>query len=194
MSRPAASSPDVQRRMVRQRRRDTKPEMVLRRALHALGLRYRVDKAVLPGVRRRADVVFGPARVAVFVDGCFWHCCPEHATSPRANAEWWAEKLRRNVERDENTDAQLLAHGWQSIRVWEHEDADEAARRVMAQVHARRPATRRMAPDAAGPTSGATRLPGQGRQALPVVPGQAGQGPAGQEPAKPAAQRRRRRS
>ncbi len=83
------------------------------------------------GVRRRADIVFGPAKVAVYVDGCFWHSCPEHATVPKNNREWWIEKLEANVARDRDTDRQLAEAGWQVIRVWEHEDMESAADRVM---------------------------------------------------------------
>lgn len=124
--------------MQRQRRRDTAPELALRRALHRRGLRYRVDRPVVRGVRRRADVVFGPAKVAVFVDGCFWHCCPMHATYPASNAQWWAEKLAGNVARDRATDLALTAAGWLVVRVWEHEDAETAARRITDVVRARR--------------------------------------------------------
>jgi DNA mismatch endonuclease (patch repair protein) len=128
--------------MQQQRRRDTRPELELRRALHAAGLRYRVERPVIPGMRRRADVVFGPSKVAVFVDGCFWHMCPEHATAPRTNAEWWREKLERNRQRDRDTDRLLLEQGWLPVRVWEHEDMGEAAVRIAALVRDRR------APDA----------------------------------------------
>lgn len=124
--------------MQRQRRRDTAPELALRRALHRRGLRYRVDRPVVRGVRRRADVVFGPAKVAVFVDGCFWHCCPVHATYPASNAQWWAEKLAGNVARDRATDLALTAAGWLVVRVWEHEDAETAARHITDVVRARR--------------------------------------------------------
>jgi DNA mismatch endonuclease (patch repair protein) len=113
--------------MKRQARRDTKPEMMLRRELHRLGLRYRVDRAVIPGFRRRADVVFTRARMVIFVDGCFWHGCPQHATKPKANAEWWAEKLSTNVARDRDTNARLQADGWTVLRLWEHEDMHAAA-------------------------------------------------------------------
>ena len=113
--------------MARQSRRDTQPELLLRRELHRLGFRYRVDHP-LPGMpRRRADVLFTRARVVVFVDGCFWHGCPEHKTSPANNAAWWATKLARNVERDRETDAHLVALGWRVLRVWEHEDMKQAA-------------------------------------------------------------------
>lgn len=122
----------VSARMRRQRRRNTVPELALRRELHARGRRFRVEVA-LPGMpRRRADIVFSRARVAVFVDGCFWHSCPEHATSPVTNAEWWAEKLKRNVERDRETDRYLANSGWTTVRIWEHEAASDAADRVEA--------------------------------------------------------------
>lgn len=124
--------------MQRQTRRDTAPELALRRAVWRRGLRYRVDVAPLKGTRRRADMVFRSARVAVYVDGCFWHRCPEHATSPRANSEWWAAKLATNVRRDRDTDARLAEAGWLVIRVWEHENMIEAAARIEEAVRARR--------------------------------------------------------
>jgi DNA mismatch endonuclease, patch repair protein len=142
---PAASSPEALRRMQRQARRDTKPEMALRRELHRLGLRYRVDCQVMPGVRRRADIVFTRARIAVFVDGCFWHGCPQHATKPKANAEWWAEKLSTTVARDRDTDARLQTHGWKVLRFWEHEDMRTAAMTIHAVVTAPRVQTSRTA-------------------------------------------------
>ena len=118
-------------RMSRQARRDTKPEIELRRRLHRLGYRYRVNHP-LPGMpRRRADLTFTAKRVAVFVDGCFWHGCPEHGTSPRNNGVWWAEKLRKNVARDRETEAVLDAAGWSVVRIWEHEDPDTATLRVV---------------------------------------------------------------
>lgn len=114
-------------RMARQRTRDTQPELLLRRDLHRKGLRYRVD-AALPGMpRRRADILFTRAKVAVFVDGCFWHGCPEHKTSPANNGAWWAAKLARNVERDRETNAHLTSLGWTVLRVWEHENMQHAA-------------------------------------------------------------------
>ena len=120
--------------MRRQARRDTKPEMLLRRALFARGLRYRVDRAPLSGLRRRADIVFAAAKVAVYVDGCFWHCCPQHATMPKNNQQWWIDKLDANVRRDRDTDRQLIDAGWRVVRVWEHEDMQAAADRVMKAV------------------------------------------------------------
>ena len=138
MDRPVASSTEALRRMRRQRRRDTAPELLLRRELHRLGLRYRVNRTVLPGVRRRADVVFARARVAVFVDGCFWHSCPQHRTAPRANAQWWTDKLAANVTRDRDTDRRLVGAGWTAVHVWEHENMADAAARVRGIVFARR--------------------------------------------------------
>lgn len=115
--------------MTSQRQRDTKGELELRSLLHRRGLRFRVH-ALLPGLRRRSDVVFTRARVVVFVDGCFWHGCPEHGTWPKQNADWWREKIEANQRRDRDTDAKLRAAGWNVIRVWEHDDPIEAADRV----------------------------------------------------------------
>lgn len=117
-------------RLSKQRRRDTGPELALRRELHRRGLRYFVDRAPLKGLRRRADVVFPRRKVAVYVDGCFWHSCPVHATSPRNNAQWWTDKLAANVVRDRDTDTRLDAAGWTVVRVWEHEAARDAADKV----------------------------------------------------------------
>jgi DNA mismatch endonuclease, patch repair protein len=115
-------------------RRDTLPERAIRSELHRRGLRFRVDRAPLPSLRSRADIVFGPARVAVYVDGCFWHSCPEHGTRPKSNAEWWNRKLDRNQERDRETDRVLRENGWTVVRIWEHEDPVAAADRVQAAV------------------------------------------------------------
>lgn len=124
-------------RMSRQRRRDTEAELCLRRILHARGLRYRVN-AALPGLpRRRADLTFPRQQLVVFVDGCFWHGCPEHKTAPKNNASWWATKLARNIERDRETAEHLVANGWAVIRIWEHEDPGFAADRVEALVRCR---------------------------------------------------------
>jgi DNA mismatch endonuclease (patch repair protein) len=121
--------------MERQARRDTKPELALRRAVWRLGLRYRVDIAPIPG-RRRADLVFTRAKIAVYVDGCFWHSCPAHATIPKANREWWVAKLDANVRRDRDTDRRLTEAGWTVVRVWEHEVVDAAAQRIALAVRA----------------------------------------------------------
>jgi len=124
-------------RMARQRRTGTAPETALRTELHRRGLRYFVDRAPLPGLRRRADLVFPRRKVAVYVDGCFWHRCPEHATYPKNNAQWWAEKLAGNVARDRDTDARLTAAGWLVVRVWEHENSVAAADRVQSALSGR---------------------------------------------------------
>jgi DNA mismatch endonuclease (patch repair protein) len=114
--------------------------LALRRLLHAQGFRYRVSARPLKDVRRTADLVFGPDKVAVFVDGCFWHRCPDHATDPKTNSDYWRPKLERNVERDRETDLLLANAGWLSVRVWEHEDPRAAATRVAAIVRQRRDA------------------------------------------------------
>ena len=116
--------------MSRQARRDTRPELTLRRELHRRGFRYRVHRRPLPAVRREADLVFSRQRVAVFVDGCWWHQCPEHATVPKTNTAWWREKLDRNVARDRETDRLLTDAGWRVIRIWEHEAPGVAADKV----------------------------------------------------------------
>lgn len=117
---------------------DTQPELRLRSALHRLGLRFRRDHRIdLPELRVRVDVAFTHARVAVFVDGCFWHGCPDHGKQPRANAEYWREKIERNRRRDQRTDVALREAGWLPVRVWEHEDPLNAAERVGALIRAR---------------------------------------------------------
>jgi len=118
--------------------RDTGPELAVRSAVHRLGLRFRVNRRPLPGLRRTADLVFPTERVAVFVDGCFWHGCPEHYTVPKANAEFWASKLAANVNRDRETDRLLTAAGWTSIRIWEHQAPGDAALAIDAVVRASR--------------------------------------------------------
>lgn len=134
-----ASTAAVRRRMQRQQTRDTNPEMAIRRLLHARGLRYRVDTPPLSGLRRRADIVFGPARVAVFVDGCFWHGCPEHGSRvTHANSNYWSAKVRGNRDRDRDTDDRLEQAGWTSVRIWEHEAPEEAARRVTDTIESKR--------------------------------------------------------
>ena len=119
------------------RRTDTKPELALRRALHRQGYRYRKDYRLdLTGARVRPDIAFTARRVAVFVDGCFWHCCPQHGTQPAANTWYWAPKLARNVERDRAADAALAAAGWRVVRVWEHESLDGAVAAVVSALSA----------------------------------------------------------
>ena len=118
------------------RRVDTKPEIRLRSALHRAGLRFRKDYLIrLPkGGRVHPDIVFTRRKVAVFVDGCFWHSCPRHGTTPKSNMEYWVPKLRENVERDRTTDSGLQADGWQVLRVWAHMHEDEAVSMVIAQL------------------------------------------------------------
>jgi DNA mismatch endonuclease (patch repair protein) len=136
---PFASNEQVRRKMQAQRTRDTAPELGLRRTLHAMGLRYRVDQQPLPDLRRKADIVFRAARVAVFVDGCFWHGCPQHGRREhRVNGWYWPEKIERNQARDADTDARLEAAGWTVVRVWEHEHVDVAALRVARTVRSAR--------------------------------------------------------
>jgi DNA mismatch endonuclease (patch repair protein) len=115
--------------MERQRRRDTRPELDLRKALHAAGYRFRVNYPVPGQPRRSIDVAFTKQRLAVFVDGCFWHGCQDHGVSPRNNSTWWAEKLERNRQRDLDVSRHLEEAGWRVIRLWEHEAvADQLAR------------------------------------------------------------------
>ncbi len=115
------------------RRRDTKPELALRRALHGRGLRYRKDLRLDldGGARVRPDIAFTARRVAVFVDGCFWHACPQHGTRPAANTWYWEPKLAKNVQRDRAADAALAEAGWAVVRVWEHESVDAAVGAVV---------------------------------------------------------------
>ncbi len=128
-----ASTPGSRASMQSNRGRDTSPELAVRRRLHALGLRYRVSVRPIKNVRRTADIVFPRARIAVFVDGCFWHGCAEHYQAPARNAEFWLAKRIRNQERDADTARILEAHGWRPLRIWEHEvraDPDAVAARI----------------------------------------------------------------
>jgi DNA mismatch endonuclease (patch repair protein) len=128
------TTPEVRLRMSRQRSRDTSIEIALRQELHKAGLRYRLHRRPVPSLRREADLLFGPARVAVMVDGCFWHGCPDHIRWPSNNWEYWRDKIEGNRRRDRATDDALASAGWVSLRVWEHERPDEAAARVAAVV------------------------------------------------------------
>jgi DNA mismatch endonuclease (patch repair protein) len=120
------------------RSRDTQPELAIRRQLHSMGYRYRVGIRPLPSLRRTADLVFSKEKLAVFVDGCFWHLCAVHGGIPKSNVEFWVAKLNRNVERDRETDALLSAAGWWVMRIWEHDDPKQAAETVARQVLKRR--------------------------------------------------------
>ncbi len=132
---PEPTSARVSAVMRGNRRRDTKPEVAVRSALHRLGLRFRKDHAVeVPGLRVRPDVVFPREQLAVFVDGCFWHCCPTHGTRPRRNRSYWDSKLRGNVRRDRLVTRGLTDADWVVIRVWEHTPAQEAATIIVQQL------------------------------------------------------------
>ena len=117
------------------RRTDTRPELRLRSALHKMGHRFRKDAVIEEeGVRVRADLVFRRARVAVFVDGCFWHGCAEHGRMPKSNVSYWTKKIARNVARDRLVNAELTCAGWRVLRFWEHVEPREAAERVSAEL------------------------------------------------------------
>jgi DNA mismatch endonuclease, patch repair protein len=132
---PFASSEAVRSRMSTQRREGTAPELVLRKALHAQGLRYRLHQAPLPALGRKADIVFRPAKLAVFVDGCFWHGCPEHGRRRHAvNGWYWPEKIARNQDRDADTNQALTAAGWRVVRVWEHELDGQGVQKAITRV------------------------------------------------------------
>jgi DNA mismatch endonuclease (patch repair protein) len=133
---PWATSPAVRQVMRGNRKRDTRPELLLRRALHALGLRYRVASRPLPDRPWTADIVFLRAKIAVFVDGCYWHGCPDHYSPPRTNAGYWGPKIERNRQRDTLVDAELQAAGWTCVRIWEHEANEVAVAAVFAAVRA----------------------------------------------------------
>jgi DNA mismatch endonuclease (patch repair protein) len=135
---PPPSSAAARATMRANRRRDTGPELRLRRELHRRGLRFRVDHPPVAGLGCRADIVFTRLQIAVFVDGCFWHSCPEHGTRPTANGDWWGRKLALNVERDRRNDGELGAAGWTVIRVWEHEPPSDGADRICAAADAAR--------------------------------------------------------
>jgi DNA mismatch endonuclease, patch repair protein len=124
------SSSEVSARMSKHPRRDTRPELELRRLLHAAGLRYRVQYPVPGFGRRTIDIAFTRSKVAIFVDGCFWHGCTEHRNVPASNHEWWEQKLMKNARRDVETGDHLETLCWQVVRLWEHEPAAEAYERV----------------------------------------------------------------
>lgn len=133
-----ASSVAAREVMRANRSRDTRPERLLRSLLHAHGLRYRVNARPLPELRRTADVVFRKARVAVFVDGCYWHGCPEHYRPAKRRSDFWRDKIEGNRARDADTNQRLREQGWTVIRVWEHEDPAEACERITHLIGGRR--------------------------------------------------------
>ncbi|MFI6864057.1 very short patch repair endonuclease [Streptomyces sp. NPDC050421] len=133
-----ASSAARRRNMQAIRSRDTQPERLIRRLVHANGLRYRVAARPLPDLRRTADLVFRPAKVAVFIDGCYWHGYPEHYVAPKTNPGYWSDKVARNVARDRDTDQRLTEAGWLVLRFWEHQDSDVCALRIVDTVRERR--------------------------------------------------------
>ncbi len=165
------------------RRTDTKPELALRRALHRLGYRYRKDHRLdlESGRRVRPDIAFTARKVAVFVDGCFWHACPEHGSKPRANEWYWGPKLIRNVERDRVTDAALILAGWTVIRLWEHVPLDEAVATVVTALSTTSSATGQAQP---GPPQPGPPQPGP-PQPGPPQPGPPQPGPPQPGPSQP---------
>ena len=130
MSQIRPSSPQASRRMARVRQKGTAPEVALRQELYRSGLRYRVNFVVLKKPRRVADLAFPGLRIAVFVDGCFWHGCPRHATWPKQNAEFWKQKIEANRLRDADTNVRLRDGGWTVLRIWEHEPPIESSKAV----------------------------------------------------------------
>jgi DNA mismatch endonuclease (patch repair protein) len=135
-------SPEVRSRMQATPRRDTPAELRIRRILHAQGFRYSIDARPIRDSRRRADILFRKAKVAVFIDGCFWHGCPRHGTWPKANADFWRSKIMANRARDSDTNRELGRHGWLVRRFWEHEEPDRAAAKIARCVKLRRNASK----------------------------------------------------
>ncbi|WP_234410141.1 very short patch repair endonuclease [Pseudomonas putida] len=138
--RPKSSSEVVSAVMKRVRTKDTAPEMALRKLLFSASLRYRVHykpRAITLG-RSNIDIAFPGSKLAVFVDGCFWHACPDHGTIPKANEDWWAEKLQNNRARDERVTAVLIAAGWEVLRFWTHQTPDSMAAMVMYRLHTKK--------------------------------------------------------
>lgn len=133
-----ATSPTVRKVMQGNRSRDTNPEMAVRQAVHALGLRYRVAERPIENVARSADLVFSKVKVAVFIDGCFWHGCPTHYRAPASHPDYWREKLARNQARDKETMELLSRHGWVALRFWSHCDPVLVAEEIRRAVEQRR--------------------------------------------------------
>ena len=134
-----ASSPVARATMRGNRARDTKPELAVRRRLHAAGLRYRVNARPEKDLRRTVDILFRPARVVVLIDGCHWHGCPEHYIAPKANGGYWSDKVATNRTRDAETTRVLTERGWLVLRFWKHEDPAVVAERIVTVVNEWRP-------------------------------------------------------
>lgn len=134
-----ASSPQARNVMRANRKRDTNPELRLRRQVHKLGLRYQLGRRIAGEPPVMPDLVFAGAKLAVFVDGCFWHGCPDHGVQPRTNIDYWGPKIQKNKARDQRVDRSLQALGWQTVRIWEHEDPVKAAARIRSIVETRTP-------------------------------------------------------
>ena len=111
---------------------DTKPEVILRSILHRRGARFRKGfRIVTPSLTVRPDIVFPRRHLVVFVDGCFWHGCPEHGSQPASNAEYWRQKFERNRNRDARVSEALISSGWEVMRIWEHVPPEEAAAQIL---------------------------------------------------------------
>lgn len=136
--RDPTTDPSVSRRMAATRGRDNLCEKTLRSLLHRMGLRYRTHCSLMPGTKRSVDITFSGARVAVFVDGCFWHGCPKHGTWPKRRADWWRQKIESNRRRDLDTNSRLALLGWKVVRIWEHDDPHTAAEMIKRLVLRRR--------------------------------------------------------
>ena len=134
---PRALSFEIRRRMQTTRQTQTGPELAIRSALDGSGLQYETDRRAIPSLRCRPDIMFSEYRLAIFVDGCFWHSCPVHGTMPKHNAEWWREKLAANRRRDDEAVRALRDHGWQVLRFWEHDDPVTAAETVLVAIAGR---------------------------------------------------------
>lgn len=155
---PVASSLAVRHVMQGNRRVDTQPEVHLRQALHRRGLRFRKDFSLNLGeLRVRPDIVFTRSRIAIFVDGCFWHCCPDHGNDPITNSWYWGPKLQRNIARDRRVDAALKAAGWVVVRLWSHENIEGAAEKVTAVIAQANPQHGGLASSSPRPATG-TRM------------------------------------
>ena len=130
---PSPTSDVATKKMRANRRIDTKPEVALRSLLHGQGVRFRKDYPVslADGKTVHVDIAFTKKKIAVFVDGCFWHSCPEHGSTPKSNQEYWIPKLKQNVERDRSTTQALQAAGWKVVRIWEHLDPGDARKRIL---------------------------------------------------------------